>query len=116
MLTENLFDLCLLEEMDDTEYTSDILGIFLKHTPADLMQLHTICIAEYFEDAYNAAHKLKSSSGLIKAEALNCILIRIEQTAKAKTKGLLAELAEQANNEFRKLEFPLQQYLKSMET
>ena len=110
---ENLFDLCLLEEMDDNEYVSDILSLFLTTTPNELNELQKACISCEFNTVYNIAHKLKSSTGLLKAKDLVDILIKIEDKAKAEKNEGLTMLAELANEAYKKIETPLQKHLKN---
>ena len=112
---ENLFDLSLLEEMDDNEYLSDILTIFLNNTPNELNELKRACISNKFDAVYKMAHKLKSSTGLLKANFLLNVLIKIEETAKDEKNDGLAELAELANEEYKKIEIPLKEHLRKIQ-
>jgi len=113
---ENLFDLCLLEEMDDNEYLSEILTIFLENTPNELNELQKACTFAQFDDVYKMAHKLKSSTGLLKADNLVNVLKTIEGNAKAEKNEDLAKLADLANEEYKKIEIPLQEHLKKIRT
>lgn len=113
-MNENLFDLSLLEEMDDNEYVSEIVGIFLSNTPSELNDLKKACASNRYADAYKMAHKLKSSTGLLKASFLSNVLIKIEDFAKTEKKEGLLTLAEQAQEEYKKLETPLKEHLKSV--
>ncbi len=98
----NLFDLSLLEEMDDNEYIAEVLTIFLKNTPE--------------REVHKTAHKLKSSIGLLKANDLLNVMKKLEENGKAeKSEGLVA-LAELAIHEYKKIETPLQENLKNIQT
>jgi CheY-like chemotaxis protein len=110
-----LYDLSLLEEMDDTEYISDILTIFLEETPLDLKALRTACAARDFNTGYQIAHKLKSLSWLINANCLASPLIKIEEDAKAEKSETLVHLSELAGNEYEKIDKPLRDYLKNIQ-
>ncbi|MEO7962156.1 MAG: PAS domain S-box protein [Ginsengibacter sp.] len=112
---ENLFDLSLLEEMDDNEYVSEILTIFLDTTPAELQELKKASAATTFEDVYRIAHKLKSSSGLLQADRLLQVLIKLEDLGRNKKDDGLLVLAERAGAEFKMLEPPLKAHLKSLQ-
>jgi PAS domain S-box-containing protein len=114
-VNENLFDLSLLEEMDDNEYLSDILTIFLDTTPKELNQLTRACVSNKFEDAYKLAHKIKGSSGLLQATFLLNVLVKIEENAKDEKRGELAKLAELANKEYKKIEIPLRDHLRDIQ-
>ena len=113
---ENLFDLCLLQEMGDNEYLADILTIFITNTPYELNELQKACTADEYNVVYTMAHKLKSSTGLLKANGLLNVLIKIEAAAKAEKNNGLVKLAKQANEEYKKIEIPLQEYLKNIRT
>jgi PAS domain S-box-containing protein len=109
--SNKLFDLSLLEEMDDNEYLCDILSIFLNNTPIELKYLHEACVAREFDVAYKIAHKLKSSAGLLKANELLDILVIIEEYSKEKKSADMLQLFEQANNSFKKMQKPLENHL-----
>ncbi|HEV8079167.1 MAG TPA: PAS domain S-box protein [Chitinophagaceae bacterium] len=112
----NLFDLSLLEEMDDNEYIAEVLTIFLKNTPERLDELREACISNQFIEVHKTAHKLKSSIGLLKANDLLNVMKKLEENGKAeKSEGLVA-LAELAIHEYKKLETPLQENLKNIQT
>ena len=112
---ESLFDLSLLREMDDNEYSSEILTIFLDNTPAELNELKRACIAHKFETAGQTAHKLKSSTGLLKINRLLHVLIEIEACVKAEKTGTLEKLAEMAIEEYKKVEIPLKEHLRNIQ-
>ncbi len=109
--TTELFDLSMLEEMDDSEYLSEILDIFLNSTPVELKDMEEAVASDQFETVYKIAHKLKSSTGLLKANELFDVLVKIEEAAKLKSKKELVGLSSAVNTEFNKLENPLKEYL-----
>lgn len=112
---EKLFDLSLLEEMDDVEYISEVLTIFLNNTPGELNELRRACALLQFDAVYKIAHKLKSSTGLLKANGLLHILIKMEEDSRLeKNEGLVA-MADLANEEYKKIEFPIKEYLKNIQ-
>jgi len=112
---ENLFDLSLLEEMDNNEFVSEILTIFLGNTPKELYELKRACVSNKFDVAYKMAHKIKGSAGLFQANLLLNVLIQIEETAGAKKNDELAKLAELAHEEYKKIEFPLKEHLRNIQ-
>ena len=107
----NLFNLSLLEEMDDNEYVSDILDIFLSDTPKELKKLQNACTSSQFDAIHKIAHKLKSNAGLLQAKHLQDALIKIEKAAIAKDADGLAKLYEQINKDYQKIASPLQIHL-----
>lgn len=112
---ENLFDLSLLQEMDDNEYIAEILTTYLDNTPGELKELRKVCSDNQFDAIYKMAHKLKGSAGLLYAHGILRILSKIEEFAKAKNKEGLTVLAQQAQDEFKKIEAPLKEVLKDLQ-
>ncbi len=111
---ENLFDLSLLQEMDDNEYIAEILTTYLDNTPGELKELQKVCADTQFDAIYKMAHKLKGSSGLLYAHGILRILSKIEEFAKAEIREGLIVLAKQAVDEFEKIETPLKEILKNL--
>lgn len=109
--SNNLFDLSLLEEMDDNEYLCEILYIFLNKTPVELNELKKAASRHESDNVYKIAHKLKSSAGLLKANELLSILVKIEEYASENKNIELPELVKQADATFRKIESHLQKRL-----
>jgi PAS domain S-box-containing protein len=107
----NLYDLSLIEEMDDTEYLISIVGTFLYKTPDDLKELQSEFAADRFDNVYKIAHKLKTSVGLFQANGLFGILTTIEENIKNKMNDGLANLIDLANKEYIKIAVSLQQHL-----
>ncbi|MDQ2863364.1 MAG: ATP-binding protein, partial [Bacteroidota bacterium] len=110
---QKLFDLSILEEMDDDEYISEILNVYLKNCPGELAELRQACIAKNYDFVFRMAHKIKGSTSLLKSDNLLRVLGKMEEFAKAQISDGLEKLAEQANEEFGKLSFQLKEYLKS---
>ncbi len=112
---ERLFDLSLLEEMDDNQYVAEVLAMFLENTPERLTELREACVSNQFIEVHKTAHKLKSSIGLLKANDLLSVMKKLEEMGKAEIKEGLVALAESAIEEFKKLEAPLKGHLKLLE-
>lgn len=110
---EMLFDLSLLEEMDDNEYVVEILTTYLENSSPVLNELYEACKSASFDAVYKAAHKLKGSTGLLQANSLLKILVKLEEFAKSEISDGLIVLGEQANEEYKKLENPLKEYIKN---
>ena len=107
----NLFDLSLLEEMDDNEYLSEVLSIFLTNTPTELNDLEEACIDKQFENCYKMAHKLKSSAGILQAKYLLQALVQMEDAAKAENAQEILHLCKELKAAYKKIEPPLQIHL-----
>ncbi|MDQ6764434.1 MAG: PAS domain S-box protein [Bacteroidota bacterium] len=112
---EHTFDLSLLQEMDDNEYVSEILQIFLTNTPGELREFQNAANANQFEATFKMAHKIKGSAGLLQADEMLRILSKAEEFAKAGIKEGLPVLAQQATDEFKKMEGSLRQILKELQ-
>ena len=112
---EDLYDLSMLEEMDDDDYLAEIVSIFLKETPKEISEMRKAYVCSKPDIIYKQAHKLKSSTGLIQANRLSGILVQIEEIGKSgKVNDSLLTLIENAQLEYRKLEDSLQKRLKKI--
>ena len=111
---DDLFDLRFLEEMEDNAYLSDIIGIFLANTPGELNQLAQACMVSDFDTIQKKAHKLKGSAGLLQAERFLRVLLKLEENAKAKKADGLQVLCKELNEEYKRIETPLQLHLTSV--
>jgi HPt (histidine-containing phosphotransfer) domain-containing protein len=111
----NMYDLSLLEEMDDNEYVLEVLTILLEETPGDLKQMKTALLASRAEQVYQAAHKLKSSAGIIQATALTALLTDIESMAKTgMINNDLAALVEDAGAQYQEIAKALKVHMASL--
>jgi len=112
---ESLYDLSILEEMDDKEYIVEILSMFLKDTPGELKEIKAALAAGNTEVVYKKAHKLKSSAGILQAQRLIDLLTDLERLAKTeKIDADLSILLENVQRQYKDLEQALQQLLKKM--
>ncbi len=113
MVSEALFDLSILEEMEDEEYLEEILTLFLENTPIELQALKAAVAAQLPDSAYAIAHKLKSSVGLVKANVLLHLLTGIEEAAKTGDDKGLSLQVELAFSAYEKIETALRLRLQS---
>ena len=105
------FDLSMLEEMDDNEYVIEIISIFLKETPYEMNELQNAVISNNANELKERAHKLKSSAGLIQANAFLDILVQLEETGKLnQIKKETITLVENAQKEYNSLAIALQRH------
>ena len=112
---ESLYDLSILEEMDDKEYIVEIVSMFLKDTPGELKEIKAALAAGNTEVVYKKAHKLKSSAGILQAQRLIDLLTDLERIAKTeKIDADLSILLENVQRQYKDLEQALQQLLKKM--
>ena len=112
---ESLYDLSILEEMDDKEYIVEIVSMFLRDTPGELKEIKAALTAGNTEVVYKKAHKLKSSAGILQAQHLINLLTDLERIAKTeKIDADLSILLENVQRQYKDLEQALQQLLKKM--
>lgn len=113
--TEALYDLSMLEEMDDTAYLLEMLSIFLRESPKDILEMREALLGGNIGAVCKKAHKLKGSAGIIQAQKLKMILEDIEAAEK---KGIadhnLTLLVENAGKEFDDIEKALKTYIKTL--
>lgn len=108
---QNLYDLSILEEIEDNEYTIEVLSLFMRDMPAELKELTDALYQCNTEIIAKKAHKLKGSAGIIQAEELCNLLNEIEVIAKTgvvndslktlvENTQLLYNVTEQALNKY----------------
>lgn len=92
---EKMYDLALLEELDDPKYVLEVLTYFLQYSPVDIKELNVLVLENNRDSLAKKAHKLKGAAGMLKAETLRVLLASIEQGAK--TDVPMEKLAEEVN-------------------
>jgi HPt (histidine-containing phosphotransfer) domain-containing protein len=111
-VAEGLYDLSMLEEMDDTEYLLEMLTTLLQETPKDLKEMQQALQTGKTDIVCRQAHKIKSSSGVIQAEKLTTLLEQIESLGK---KGAgnseLAIIIDTAVQQYSLIEKSLKKYI-----
>jgi len=83
--TSELYSLQFLHEMEDIDYTTEVLELFLKTTPPTLEEISEQVQHKNWEDVYRKAHSLKSSLGLLQMNRMLESVSSIEQFAKTST-------------------------------
>ena len=84
MNSEKLYDLSLLEGLDDKESLLDVLNLFLENTPHQIRELEVLGKNEQYEDLYKLAHKLKGALAMLQASRISELLGNIEANAREK--------------------------------
>lgn len=114
-LEKSLYDLALLEEMDDVGYLLEIIDTLLDESPRELKEMKEALIAGERDTVAKKAHKLKSTSGVIQAETLTSLLAEIENQARAGTVlNELSGLVEAALFEYNRIEDSLKEYAEGL--
>lgn len=112
---EKLYDLTMLEEMEDNEYLTDIISTFLSETPRELKEMRKAAISGKASMVAEKAHKLKSNTGLLEAHKLTKSLVQIEKTAKSGNQPHeLIRLVNLVITDYREVENSLKNYIKAI--
>ena len=112
----NLYDLSMLQEMDDNEYMAEMLGIYLEETPVELKEIREALTAGNTEIISKKAHKLKNSAGVLQANNLIHLLTQIESMAKSgQVNKELITLVADVHKEHKNIESGLKKHLKQMD-
>jgi PAS domain S-box-containing protein len=65
-LSNELYDLAYLREMDDRAYLAEVLELFLQTVPVLINKIHEGVLHNQPVDIFSSAHKLKTSLGLLR--------------------------------------------------
>ncbi|MEO6732761.1 MAG: Hpt domain-containing protein [Ferruginibacter sp.] len=115
--SEELYDLSMLEEMDDNEYVLEMLNILLVEASADFTEMKKAIQAGKAETVCQMAHKLKTSAGIIQAAKLIALLEQIETIGKKGSGDKeLALLVENAIHQYHSIEKELKVYMAALLT
>lgn len=79
---KELYNLSFLQEMDDNDYTAEVLDIFLSSTPKILLEVKEHTLHEEWSEVHKKAHSLKSSLGILQMHPMLHTVTEIETTAK----------------------------------
>ncbi len=109
-----LYDLCLLKELDDDEYLIDIISMFLDTTPQQISEMQTYMQASEWDKVALLAHKLKGSTGMFQANQLLKMLARIEALVKEGDFSTVADLVQQVASLYVQIETALQSELQNI--
>jgi PAS domain S-box-containing protein len=95
-----LYNLSYLDEMDDADYATEVLDLFLTLTPPALSEIKDHTFQEDWKEVYRKAHSLKSSLGILQMKPMMETITQIEANAKTVTdtdaiEGLLQQALQQ---------------------
>jgi PAS domain S-box-containing protein len=79
---KKLYDLSLLEELDDKESLLDVISLFLENTPVEVMSLPALAQDRNWTELFKLAHKIKGAVAILQATAIAQLLGSIELNAK----------------------------------
>ncbi len=108
--TTKLFDLSLLEELDDNESLLDVLSLFLDNTPSEVKNLPVLFEQQNWVALHKITHKIKGAIAILQAKELAELLSKIEENAKeVKNLSILADQVSDVVRLFGDLEAELRQ-------
>ena len=90
-IQNELYNLSYLEEMDDAEYATEVLDLFLTTTPQTLAEIKDLTFREEWEKVYKKAHNLKSSLGILQMNKMLGTVAEIESIARDSSQTELIE-------------------------
>lgn len=93
---DKLYDLALLEGLDDKESLLDVLNLFLESTPTQIDELLVLGKTDQYDDIYKLAHKLKGALAMLQASRISELLGKIEADARERkeTDKILDKITE----------------------
>lgn len=113
--SEELYDLSMLEEMDDDEYVLEMLNILMVEPLDDFKQMKKAIKAGEIDIVCQMAHKLKSSAGIIQAAKLTALLEQIETSGKkGSVDKELVLLVDNAIDQYHSITKELKIYMEAM--
>lgn len=111
-MEQKIFDLSLLEQMNDQLFLRQLVDLYLEDTPADLYEMSRAMENGDLDIVAKKAHKLKSSTGMLKALPFLHLLEQIESLIRNKiSTPEIYELVQCAPQEFYRLKKALHKYL-----
>lgn len=82
---EKLYDLSLLEGLDDKDSLLDVLNLFMENTPNQIRELIALGNTDQYDEMYKLAHKLKGALAMLQASRISELLGTIEANARERT-------------------------------
>ncbi len=77
-----LYNLALLEELDDPAYVAEVVSFFLENAPKDIEELTHLAKESDWAAVSKKAHKIKGAAAMLQSTRLAAILANIETDAK----------------------------------
>lgn len=108
-MTDSLYDLSILREIDGDEYVLQVVNIFLEEASSEIEAIKKAYAVKDMQLLCKAAHRLKGSAMVIQANALAELLGSIELAARNGETGAPMELLlHDVKQVYRRLEMALQ--------
>ena len=112
---EKSYDLQFLHEMEDVDYSIEMLELFLKNTPEVLDGLQAAVNDSEWQTVYKKAHFLKSSLGMLQAKNMLLIANEIEVLAKEENSlDKMPKLVEDIIKNYKMIKAPIEMELNNI--
>lgn len=80
---EKLYNLSLLEELDDPSYVAEMVSFFLENVPKDIKELSSLAEQKDWTALQKKAHKIKGAASMLQSKQLAAILANIETNTRS---------------------------------
>ena len=105
-----MYNLSLLEELDDKEAVLDVISLFLDNTPSEVKELAALAQEKKWTVLYRQAHKIKGAVAILQATKIAQLLGRIEANAKEeKELEVIVQQVEEVTKLFAEMEIRLRE-------
>ena len=109
---QKIFDLSFLELLNDKKFVVQVIELYLLDSQKDMWELKHAAEEPDFDTVYKITHKLKSSTGMLQANALYELFEQIEKAGKqGDEKELIPQLVETTSLEYDRLRYELKLFL-----
>ena len=114
MSNSPLFNLSILEEMEDNDFVVQIISLYLKDSAPNILAIKQAAEDSDFKSVEQKVHKLKGSTGMLQSEPLMTTINNLHEAAKAEnSKGNIKELVDQMLVEYEALQHALNNYIET---
>ncbi len=112
MTYQPLFDLSILQEMDDSNFITQIISLYLEDTPKNLAEIKEAAANNDFSGVEKRIHKLKGSTAIFQSQQILDTIDELHESANGENKdGRLHDLVIKLENEYELLRNALNEYL-----
>lgn len=84
----------------EASFLDELVALYLKDAAGGIARIGRLARAGKFEDLWKESHRLKGSSLTLRLNALASTFLDLEEAARKRKMGRVAELAERAKTEF----------------
>ncbi|GAC1387076.1 MAG: hypothetical protein NVSMB45_16770 [Ginsengibacter sp.] len=109
-----LFNLSILEEMEDNDFVVQIISLYLKDSAQNVSAIKQAADNSDFKSVEQKVHKLKGSTGMLQSEPLMTTINNLHESSKAdNSNGSIKKLVDQMLAEYEALQEALNNYIET---